>query len=157
MMKFLLLPVLAAIFLGSCSPTPGTDTTTSATSSDPSTTKADTMAMQNAHTALNSLDWKGLYKGVMPCADCEGIETSVMLNGDNTYLIQTKYLGKGETKPIEKTGSFTWKADGNTIVLSGMENAPNQYFVAENKLIQLDMNGNKIEGKLAEKYILTKQ
>ncbi len=156
-MKYLLLPALAAIFLASCSPKPGTDTTTSATATDSSTIKADTTGMQNVHTALNSLDWKGLYKGVLPCADCEGIETAVMLNGDNTYLIQTKYLGKGETKPNEKTGSFAWNTDGNTVVFSGIENAPNQYFVAENKLIQLDMNGNKIEGKLAEKYILTKQ
>ena len=42
-------------------------------------------------------------------------------------------------------------------LFSGMENAPNQYFVAENKLIQLDMAGKKIEGKLAEKYVLAKQ
>jgi uncharacterized lipoprotein NlpE involved in copper resistance len=124
---------------------------------DSTTTVTDTAAIQNVHTALNSLDWKGLYKGVLPCADCEGIETAIMLNGDNTYLIQTKYLGKGETKPIEKTGSFSWNADGNTVLFSGVENAPNQYFVAENKIIQLDMAGKKIESNLADKYVLAKQ
>ena len=155
-MKYFLLPALIAVFLASCSPKPDTGTT-SATTTDSTTMMSDTTAMQNAHTALNSLDWKGLYKGVLPCADCEGIETAVVLNGDNTYLIQTKYLGKSETKPNEKTGSFAWNADGNTVLFSGIENAPNQYFVAENKLFQLDMSGKRIEGKLAEKYVLTKQ
>ena len=23
----------------------------------------------------NSLDWEGTYKGIIPCADCEGIKT----------------------------------------------------------------------------------
>ena len=157
-MKFLFLPAFAAILLVSCSPKPGTDAaSTSATESDSTATMTDTATMQNAHTSQNSLDWNGLYKGVLPCADCEGIESNIMLNADNTYLIQTKYLGKGETKPTERTGTFTWNAEGNTVLFSGMENAPNQYFVAENKLIQLDMAGKKIEGKLAEKYVLAKQ
>lgn len=157
-MKYLLLTAMAALFLISCSPKPGTDSASnSATASDSTATMTDTAVMQNEHTSQNSLDWNGLYKGVLPCADCEGIETNIILNADYTYLIQTKYLGKGETKPIEKTGSFTWNAEGNTVLFSGVENAPNQYFVAENKIIQLDMAGKKIEGKLAENYILTKQ
>ena len=157
-MKYLLLPAFAAIFLVSCSPKPGTDTASAAaTTSDSATTMTDTSAMQNEHTSQNSLDWNGMYKGVLPCADCEGIETNIILNTDNTYLIQTKYLGKGETKPVEKTGSFTRNAEGNTVIFSGVENAPNQYFVGENKLIQLDLAGKKIDGKLAEKYVLTKQ
>ncbi|HSH50375.1 MAG TPA: copper resistance protein NlpE N-terminal domain-containing protein, partial [Bacteroidales bacterium] len=27
------------------------------------------------HTSEISLDWQGTYKGVLPCADCPGIET----------------------------------------------------------------------------------
>ena len=33
-----------------------------------------------AKSSENVLDWDGTYKGVTPCADCEGIETTVTLN-----------------------------------------------------------------------------
>ena len=124
---------------------------------DPAAPAADTAMTDNAHNASNSLSWNGMYKGVVPCADCEGIETLLVLNTDNTYLLRTNYLGKPDAQAVEKTGSFTWNAEGNTVILGGLENAPNQYFVGENKLIQLDMAGQRITGQLADKYILTKQ
>jgi copper homeostasis protein (lipoprotein) len=108
------------------------------------------------HNAANSLDWPGTYKGVLPCADCEGITTQIDLRPNMTYTIKTTYLGKDD-KAIRHEGSFAWNAKGNTIILSGIENSPNQYFVGENALIQLDMQGNKITGALADKYILAKQ
>lgn len=52
----------------------------------------------DSHNSQNSLDWQVTYKGITPCADCEGIETEVVLNKDLTYLIKTKYLGKGDGK-----------------------------------------------------------
>jgi NlpE N-terminal domain len=45
---------------------------------------------------------------------------------------------------------------GSIITLTGIKNKPNEYFVGENKLIQLDIDGNKITGSLADKYILKK-
>lgn len=107
------------------------------------------------HNSSNSLDWAGTYKGTLPCADCEGLETEVFLKADLTYPIKTKYLGKGN-EIIEEKGNFNWNNAGNTIVLSGNKNRPNQYFVGENKLIQLDMSGKKIEGTLADNYVLKK-
>lgn len=37
------------------------------------------------HTSQIALDWSGIYKGVLPCADCEGIETEVTLRDYNSY------------------------------------------------------------------------
>ena len=31
------------------------------------------------HTTMNSLDWDGTYTGILPCADCKGIETNITL------------------------------------------------------------------------------
>ena len=117
----------------------------------------DTTISGDGHNAQNALDWAGIYKGVVPCADCEGIETVLILNGDNSYLLRTNYLGKPDAQAIEKTGSFTWNAAGNTVILGNIENAPNQYFIGENQVIQLDLSGNRITGGLADKYILIKQ
>ncbi len=110
----------------------------------------------DAHNAKNSLDYLGTYKGVLPCADCPGIETEIVLNKDETYVKKTKYLEKGD-KVFEELGDFTWLEDGNTLSLEGIDTAPTLYFVSENKLIALDQEGNKIEGDLAKNYELIKQ
>ena len=108
------------------------------------------------HTSANSLDWNGVYKRTVPCADCEGIATELTLNSDNTYTLKTKYLGKDSSVQEEK-GNLSWNKEGNLITLANLKGKPNQYWVGENGVTQLDLNGNKITGALAEKYGLTKQ
>jgi uncharacterized lipoprotein NlpE involved in copper resistance len=108
------------------------------------------------HNARNSLDWFGVYEGVVPCADCEGIYTRVELDKAGTYRRIVHYLGKEDLNIYESDGSFLWNEEGNTITLEGAEGA-NMYFVAENRLIQLDLQGMKITGELAELYELKKQ
>jgi len=110
-------------------------------------------AAPDQHTSQNSLDWYGTYTGVVPCADCEGIETVLTINKDLSFMLRTKYLSK-DYRAIEYRGTFTWEKNGQVISLKGLTDSPNRYFVGENQLIQLDMRGEKITGKLAEKYIL---
>jgi uncharacterized lipoprotein NlpE involved in copper resistance len=107
------------------------------------------------HTTQNSVDYAGSYKGITPCADCEGIEVELTIQMDSTYSHSMKYLGKGDGQPVVKTGSYVW-VDGGTIQLEGIADGPSKYKVGEGRMWQLDMQGNKIEGELAEKYILTK-
>lgn len=103
-------------------------------------------------TAQNSLDVVGNYQGTTPCADCEGIQTTVQLM-DSTYKTTLVYQGKS-TKAFEQAGSWKW-LNGSTIELQDAKN-PVKYFVGENKLIQLDASGNKVTGDLAAKYVLAK-
>lgn len=110
----------------------------------------------DSHTSQMALDYWGIYKGVLPCADCEGIETVIELDSDFTYVKKTIYLGKGDNLVKETSGTYSWNDSGNIITLAG-EDAPNQYFVGENVLFHLDMNGDRITGNLAEKYKLNKQ
>ena len=116
------------------------------------------LAMATADTSQNALDWPGIYKGVMPCADCEGIATTLVLNNDSSYAMSETYTGKS-TEALLNKGSFNWNAQGNTITLADI--APGtrsaQFQVGENRLTQLDLQGNKIEGALADKYVLAKE
>jgi copper homeostasis protein (lipoprotein) len=109
----------------------------------------------DGHNSSNSLDVEGKYKGILPCADCGGIETEIILSKNNSYVKHTKYLGK-DGRVFGMKGFYSWNNEGNTITLSGISNAPNQYLVGENKLIQLDMEGKRISGNLSEKYVLLK-
>ncbi len=108
-----------------------------------------------AHTSANSLDWAGVYQGIIPCADCEGIDTTLRLASDRTYQLSMTYLGKSTT-PFSSAGSFEWRQDGRAIMLSTSDGTPRFYRVEENRLRQLDTQGEPIESVLAEKYVLRK-
>jgi len=105
----------------------------------------------------NSLDWPGIYYGVLPCADCEGIEVYIDLGKGLRFTKKVKYLGKSD-ELLESSGTFSWSTDGNQITLSGTGEigSPEKYQVAENKIITLDEEGNRITGNLAGRYILGK-
>ncbi|WP_264564894.1 copper resistance protein NlpE [Flavobacterium sp. N3904] len=120
-------------------------------------TDSTTTVDLDSHNSENALDWQGIYKGVLPCADCEGIETTVTLNKDKTFSLATKYLGKGEGKVFIEKGSFTWDKTGTSVTLEGSRDRPSQYKVGENTLTQLDMQGNPITGQSANLYILKKK
>lgn len=111
--------------------------------------------VEEQYNAKNSLDITGTYRGILPCADCEGVETEISLLPDETYLKKTKYLGK-DHKVYEEIGDYIWKDDGNTLILEGIDSEPIEYMVRENSLMQMDMQGNRITGDLSEKYILKK-
>ncbi|MFA5683983.1 MAG: copper resistance protein NlpE N-terminal domain-containing protein [Lysobacteraceae bacterium] len=107
-------------------------------------------------TSANALDWAGRYAGVLPCADCEGIETRLDLAEDQTYVLRTRYLGKSE-RVFEEKGRFRWDRDGRSIRLDGFDGGPGRYLVGENQLFHLDSAGQRIEGPLAGHYRLSKQ
>ncbi len=106
------------------------------------------------HNARIALDYVGSYSGVLPCADCEGIRTEVILVDESQFIRKTQYIGQDDMV-FEESGIYTWDEAGNTITLEGADE-PNQYFVSENRIFHLDKDGNRIEGELAEKYILKK-
>jgi len=105
-----------------------------------------------------SLDWAGTYAGILPCADCDGIETEITLKEDNTYRITWRYTEKNDEVYTEN-GTFIWNADGNKIILENLDaqKVPTLYKVCENSLLQLDLKGNEITGELAENYRINKK
>jgi uncharacterized lipoprotein NlpE involved in copper resistance len=111
--------------------------------------------LSNKGAPKTSLDWAGVYTGTIPAADGEGINVRMKINKDNTYELTYEYINK-PTDPFSFTGSFTWNNTGDTIHIE-IADAPSYYKVAENKLIQLDMEGKPITGNFADMYVLAKQ
>lgn len=62
----------------------------------------------------------GVYEGIFPCADCEGIKTQLTLYQDignaenNAYILKETYL-------TEKTGDTTFTVDGKWDILKGIK------------------------------------
>ncbi len=116
--------------------------------SDAAAKQADT------HNAQNSLTWMGEYTGIQPCGDCAGIETSLTLNKDGSYVLNETYQGK-DTKPFINQGKFKWNDRGDTITLNLTGSQSVKYFVGEHRIFRLDQQGKRITGDLADAYTLT--
>jgi len=108
-----------------------------------------------ADNSQNSLDWAGVYTGVIPAASGPGINVTITLRFDLSYEVLYEYIGRPDGD-FSFTGTFKWDDAGRVITLDAA-NIPPHYQVGEGRLFQLDMEGNRITGELADKYILAKQ
>ena len=155
-MKKLFVIIAVASMLASCGGNAQKDKSASDIEEKASVSEFSAIAkgVADGHNAKNSLDYQGTYKGTIPTASGEGMTVTITLNED-TYVKKTEYVNK-KNATTEDKGKYAWNDKGNTIILDGIKDAPNQYFVGENTLTQLDMEGNKITGDMAELYILTK-
>uniref|UniRef100_UPI004047C657 copper resistance protein NlpE n=1 Tax=Shewanella baltica TaxID=62322 RepID=UPI004047C657 len=148
MNKSLCCIALLALFTTACSEAPKEETAVD-------TTQVQTEAAKTVpvgDTSQNSLDWAGSYEGVLPCASCEGIQTLITLQSDNSFVQETVYLGKDE-EILKLMGKAAWDEKGQKITLED----GTQYLVGENQLIMLDTEGQRITGDLAANYVLKKK
>nr|WP_319394714.1 copper resistance protein NlpE N-terminal domain-containing protein [uncultured Desulfobacter sp.] len=146
----LLASILAVLLLCSLGCAPATQKTQS--------NAGTATAVQNTadnHSSRDSLDWYGTYNGVLPCADCQGIQTRITLRKDNTFTKAVKYLGKDSRSRFSQ-GTIQWDDQGSTITLAESRGKTGRYKVGENILFHLDRNGNMIAGDSAQKYQLMK-
>lgn len=63
------------------------------------------MSFADKNNSKDSLEWVGTYEGTLPCADCRGMETKLILNQDKTYVLNTVCFGKSDDV-IDPKGSF---------------------------------------------------
>jgi uncharacterized lipoprotein NlpE involved in copper resistance len=92
------------------------------------------------HTSRHSLDWAGTYEGVLPCADCPGIQTRLVLMADGQFELSTQALGRQGAPQITR-GRFAWNAAGSDIRFD-IAGTPQQFRVGEGRLLQLDADGS---------------
>ncbi|MBH5330253.1 copper resistance protein NlpE N-terminal domain-containing protein [Eikenella sp. S3360] len=107
---------------------------------------ASAAATEPGHT------WAGRYHGVLPCASCEGIETTLVLNADGSYRLTETYQ---QRHPLteEASGRFTWRSEGQVLRLD-QAGSERLYQIGNGQIWALDMDGKQIEGELAPNYIL---
>lgn len=122
---------------------------------EPTSATQEVAAEPDMHNAQNSLDYYGVYEGVTPCADCEGIKVTLTLKKDETYTLKQVYVKNGkELNPAEFSGKFSWNDKGSIVTLGGIKDAPAHFFVAEGYVNIVDADGKPIDANLAEQYRL---
>lgn len=95
-----------------------------------------------------SLDWGGVYKGVFPCADCQGIDTTLTLNYNGTYALDTTYKkGKFIAMPQAVIGKIEWDKEKPIIYLNS-KSEQRIFFIGEGYVKAYDAQGKPIKSKL---------
>ena len=119
---------------------------------------AETPVPEHAQNDAGKLKASGLYFGFFPCADCQGVKTTLALNANNSYVLITQYVGKSDREFVEK-GKFAVGDDGKTLVLSPKKGGidTQQYLIDDEMLIKLDENGERITADGADRFILRRK
>ena len=87
------------------------------------------------------------WRGILPCADCEGIETSLFLEKDGTWVMNVRYQGvREEPSSFASYGTLARTAD--KLVLTDSQGEKSYYRAKGEALEMLDREGNPIESQL---------
>lgn len=138
--------LLACALLAACTP-----------SSNPPPVAAPATAPATAPAAPATAGIEGRYSGMLPCADCEGLDTTLVLTADNNYKLTQLYHDKDNSSFISD-GSFSLESEGNIVHLhpANKDEYDGYYAVlSPTQLRMLDREGKAIESEL--NYTLTKQ
>lgn len=108
----------------------------------------------STHKAQNSLQWPGIYNGLLPCEDCYGVKTSLALNKNQSYILIYQYTGKSPRDFVEKGKYVEGEKEGTIVLTSKDGSTTRKYLVGKDMLTQLDKGGELYIGNNAERYIL---
>jgi len=86
------------------------------------------------------------WRGVLPCADCEGIETSLFLSKEGSWVMNQRYHG-GKAPSV--FGSYgNWARTADKLILTD-SHGEKTYFRAKGEALEmLDREGNPISSRL---------
>jgi uncharacterized lipoprotein NlpE involved in copper resistance len=104
----------------------------------------------SAAPAFDIKAFAGLYAGLLPCADCPGIDTSIAFTPEGTYSMSETYQADGGGSFVSK-GTWTVREDGKTVLLDPEDKEERDRWyevVSANELRTLDRDGKAIDSKL---------
>ena len=83
------------------------------------------------------------YRGVIPCADCEGIEISLFLDKDGSWVRTQRYLGGKGVGSYSDYG--TWERTAEKLMLKDSKGKKTWFQPHDDALEMLDMNANPVD------------
>ena len=92
---------------------------------------------------VSNKELPGVYYGVLPCADCQGIEYTLTLSPDSTFYLKSIYYGKPQdANTFVDAGNWNMQ-DTNIIQL---ETSQDNYYlkIKQKNLLWLDQQGKEI-------------
>lgn len=126
------------------------DSDTNKANDDTVINQQESNSVPDMHTAEDSLSWAGEYEGLLPCADCEGIQTKLTLTHDKTYTLEEHYVKNGEQlHPTKIDGKFAFDEKQTSLIRLDENAEQRAFFVGENFVEARDKEtGEKLSQKL---------
>ncbi|MBS0848564.1 envelope stress response activation lipoprotein NlpE [Citrobacter sp. JGM124] len=84
------------------------------------------------------------YRGTLPCADCEGIETSLFLEASGSWVMNQHYLGKN----VSLATYGQWARTADRLVLTQSNGEKHYYLPKDDSLVMLNKQGNPIHSAM---------
>ena len=103
--------------------------------------RAEVQALQPASYA-ELTPMQQSWRGVLPCADCAGIETSLFLEKDGTWVMNERYQGAKVPTVIASWG--TWARTADKLVLTDSDGEKRYFHARGEQLEMLDREGKAI-------------
>lgn len=72
---------------------------------DPASTTSTTPGADTAAVDIILANWPGYYTDTLPCADCSGIETTLWVRSDSSFVLQQRYLDR-DSIPVGTIGEW---------------------------------------------------
>ena len=102
---------------------------------------------------VNGFDIKafaGTYGGILPCADCPGIDTTIAFTPEGGYTMGEIYQDS-DSSAFATKGTWTVREDGKTLLLDPEDKEEYDHWyevVSPTELRMLDREGKPIDSKL---------
>ncbi|MBK8339459.1 MAG: copper resistance protein NlpE N-terminal domain-containing protein [Flavobacteriales bacterium] len=103
--------------------------------------ESTTLPKDTAHIVAN---WPGYYTDTLPCADCQGIKTSLWVRADSTFVLQQLYLDR-DTVPWGTIGQ--WHVVNGLLTVGYKGDKPEFYRYTAEGLLTVDEMGQAFESK----------
>ncbi|UKJ06494.1 copper resistance protein NlpE [Solitalea lacus] len=161
-MKYYFLVFWGVIFLSSCQS--NLKQKAAEASADSIESLMDSIEDDDSITLEKPKNMLMAYTGILPCADCRGLQTELELYSDNTFVLKETYMGKGDGKPFVTNGKYNTvkgfedDVDATLYVINFGKVDKERYFVRlseKDELLMLDKDRKRIDSKL--NYILSKR
>lgn len=82
------------------------------------------------------------FKGIIPCADCEGIQVSLLLQQGGRYSLTEQYLGSDN---VQTQQQGRWSRTAEKLVLVSDRGEKRYFRPLDSGLEMMDTHGNPIE------------
>jgi len=151
--KLLALACLATLALSACNkpaePAPAPAPADAPKAAEPAAPAPAPVAAAEP-TAADAAAFAGTFRGTVPCADCEGIDTTLELKTDGSYALSRSYQGKGDGSPSKSDGTWTAEDNGKRVRLDPNSKSEDDSLfevVSKDEIRMLDVEGKKIESE----------
>lgn len=108
--------------------------------------------VQPADTAADARALTGTYSGTLPCADCPGIDETLVLTADGGFVLTDTYRERPGSANVVQ-GSWSLEAGGKRVRLDpGSKDAADKFYEVDGDgLRMLDGDGKPLPGGLPDR------